>query len=272
MGLQREKGHTRGLLRAEVAHRRELSPSFIRITLTGDDLARYQPLGADQWFRLFISTSPGSLDRLPASLGLLSYALFRRIPEDVRPVLRNYTTRAFRPAQGDRRAELDVDFVLHLPHGPEPAGPAVTWAQTCQPGDEVALIDEGITFLPAADVGRVLIAGDESALPAIAGILGSAAPDLVGTALIEVPTEADRLDLPAHPGIEVRWLVRGEVADHGAGVLDAVAAVELDRADQVWTAGEAGLVAGVRRAAVAQGVPKSRITFVGYWRKGRPAY
>ena len=87
----------------------------MRVTLGGGEIDQFQPMGYDQWFRIFqpLGGDEG-LERLPAKANkLFGYLKYLRIPDGVRPVMRNYSVRAFRPATADTGAELDVDFVLH---------------------------------------------------------------------------------------------------------------------------------------------------------------
>ena len=65
----------------------------------------------------------------------------------------------------------------------------------------------GIEFAPG-EAGRVLLVGDETAVPAVAGILRDLPPDAVGTAVLEVPQTEDVQDLVAPAGVEIRWLPR----------------------------------------------------------------
>ncbi|MEV5504712.1 siderophore-interacting protein [Nonomuraea fuscirosea] len=74
-------------------------------------------MGYDQWFRLFLPVSANSLTRFPPRLTTLGYARFLTISKTDRPVLRNYSVRACRPAG----PEIDVDFV---PHGSAADGTA----------------------------------------------------------------------------------------------------------------------------------------------------
>lgn len=82
-------------------------------------------MGHDQWFRLFLPVSANSLTRLPPRLTTLSYARFLTISKTDRPVLRNYSVRARRPA-GPEGPEIDVDFVLHGSAADGTAGPATS--------------------------------------------------------------------------------------------------------------------------------------------------
>ncbi|GIH97911.1 siderophore-interacting protein [Planobispora siamensis] len=72
-------------------------------------------MGYEQWFRLFLPVSGDSLTRLPGKPTTLSYARYLTIPKSSRPVLRNYSVRAYRP----EGPELDVGA---------PAGVEVTGA------------------------------------------------------------------------------------------------------------------------------------------------
>jgi NADPH-dependent ferric siderophore reductase len=261
------------LLTLHVLRRTRISPSFVRVTLGGDDLARFTPLGADQWFRLFLPVAGGALTRLPNKLDTLSYLRYLTISKTERPVLRNYSVSGFR-TDGRTGPELDIDFVVHGSAADGSAGPAATWAQECVPGDAVAILDEGVLFVPPKGTARYALVADETALPALAGILASLAPDAAGTAVIEVP-HADDVRSLAHPAdMEVRWSVRAHAhADHGGAARDAVLDMVLDTPVHenayCWVAGEQALVAAVRRHWVRNGVDKHRISFTGYWRASR---
>lgn len=176
MTSTRVKPETAQLVTLRVLRSQRISPHFVRVTLGDGDIGQFKYLGFDQWFRLFIPVSDDSLSRLPnaTKVNLPMYLKYLRIAKTDRPVLRNYSVRAFRP----EGPELDVDFVVHG-HGDD-AGPAATWAQNCKTGDPVAVIDEGCGFNPDASLRRVTLVADESGLPAAAGILASLDADVTG--------------------------------------------------------------------------------------------
>ena len=134
------------LLTLHVVRRRRLSPSFARVTLGGPDLARFTPMGWDQWFRLFLPVAEGTLARLPNRLDTFAYMRYLAIAKTERPVLRNYTVAGYR-ADGESGPELDVDFVLHGSAADGTAGPAATRAGACGPRSPCALLDDGWAFL-----------------------------------------------------------------------------------------------------------------------------
>ncbi|MFD1714912.1 siderophore-interacting protein [Amnibacterium flavum] len=255
------------ILHAHVLRTERVSPSFQRVTITGEALRRYAPLGYDQWFRLFLP-APGHNDmKLPKNPGgLLGYARFLAIPKASRPALRNYTTRAYRHGvEGGALPELDIDFVLH---GDE--GFASGWAARAQPGDEVALLDEGILYVPHETTRRHLIITDETGLPALAAIGESLPRDAVGDAVLEVADRADAelMTLPA--GMTLHVLERAEGLHPGSAALARVEELALD-VDGLYpfAVGESSLATGARRHFVSErGLPKEQMTFCGYWKAG----
>ncbi|MCM6774918.1 siderophore-interacting protein [Nocardia sp. CDC159] len=264
------KPEQREILTAEVLSSKQISPNFVRVTIGGPGLAGFTAMGYDQWFRLFLPGRHGL--RLPTAASNLWYAQYLMMGKEHRPVVRNYTVRAWRPAgEGEfgESGELDIDFAMH---GTDT--PACGWASGVSPGAEVGLLDEGIMYQAPEHTSYSLLVGDESALPAIAGVLRSAPRDLRGAAYIEIthPDDAQKLDEP--DGVQVNWLLRTDpTAAIGSVAQEAVRTAELP-AQGVYgfVAGEQKLASGVRRHLVDErGIPKADVTFTGYWRVGRSA-
>jgi NADPH-dependent ferric siderophore reductase len=263
------------LLHLTVLRTERLSPHWMRITLGGGDIARFSPMGYDQWFRIFLPLGGDEgLERLPAKAHkLLGYLKYLRIPDGVRPVMRNYTVRAFRPARGERGAELDVDFVLHGSAADGTAGPASRWAETCARGESVVIIDEGLAFNPARGTDRVLLVADETGLPAIASICSTLPPDASGLAIIEVPSAQDRLDFARPSGVDLLWITRDPADKPGEPALLALSELPEARLPSgpfhAYIVGEQALPTGARRHLVTErAVDKDLVSFCGYWRAG----
>ncbi|WOF22679.1 siderophore-interacting protein [Microbacterium betulae] len=269
---RRVKSETQDLLRLTVQRTERLSPHWLRVTLGGGDVDRFRPMGFDQWFRLFLPVrGEAGLERVPPKANrMLGYLKFLRIPEGMRPAMRNYTVRAHRPADGSRGAEIDVDFVVHsAPDGT--MGPAPTWALEVEAGEDVAIIDEGLFFDPGRGTRRVVLVSDETGLPAVAGICASLPSDAAGIAIVEVPSAEDALEFARPDGVEVRWVVRDDArARPGAAALAALDAAALpDGGFHAFAAGEQQLATGARRLLVNErGVAKTDVDFCGYWRLG----
>lgn len=251
-----------GLVLAEVVRTQRVTPNMMRVTLGGADLARYEYLGFDQWFRLALPVRGESgLERMPSRFDVGGYMKFLALPKNTRPIVRNYTVRAFREEDG----ELDVDFVSHGDDGV--AGP---WAATVQPGARVAFIDQGCGW-KGADSDWNLVVADESALPAAAGILRDLPREATGHAIIELFDERDRQDVQAPAGVTVHWLTRDHDEKPGARALPALRELEFPEGEPyAFCVGEQALAAGARRHLVKErGLSKHQVTFSGYWRLGQ---
>ena len=208
------------LARVSVRSVERLSPSFARIELVGDDLADFGNDGPslDQRIKLFFPAAPGVLPELSAEDW---YAEWLALPDDERPRMRTYTIRSIEGEGIEKR--LYVDFVLH----PGAHGPGSDWAGAAEPGDEIMVAGPklgepygGIEWLPG-DATRLLLVGDETAVPAIVSILESLPADATGSAFLEVPVAGDVQEVAAPEGLKVTWLPR-EGAPVGGPALAAV--------------------------------------------------
>jgi NADPH-dependent ferric siderophore reductase len=175
--------------------------------------------------------------------------------------LRSYTARR----QDAVRRELEIDFVLHGD------GPAATWAAAARPGALLGVA--GGSPLGDRPARHLLLAGDETALPAITRILAAAAPDTRGLVLVEVADAAEEQPLAAPAGVEVRWLHRGAVPP-GQGTLLADAVAALDPPGQAdlfaWVAAESAAVRAVRADLRGRWeLGRAQHHAIGYWRRGR---
>ncbi len=175
--------------------------------------------------------------------------------------LRSYTARR----QDSSAGEVEIDFVLHGD------GPAASWAAAAVPGAVLGVAGGGSLGERAA--GWLLLAGDETALPAISRILAAADPTAVGVALIEVAGPEEEQPLPAPEGVAVRWLHRdGVVPGESTLLADAVAALEPPVAADVfaWVGAESAAVRTIRADLRGRwGLGRAQHHAIGYWRRGR---
>ncbi|WP_257476929.1 siderophore-interacting protein [Acidipropionibacterium jensenii] len=298
--------------RVTVATRTDLSPHFVRLVLRGEDLDIFGTGGLDQRIKLVFPNPDGSwLDLgLDDPRALAAGDWYQRwldaAPESRNP-FRTYTVRRIDP----RRRELTVDLAVH-----GAAGPGSRFAQGARPGDELIVVGPdgrspdsrlGIDFHPGP-ARHLLLAGDETAAPAVCSILESLADDGPGRwqvhAYLEVPDAEDFLPIGTTDGIQLTWLARTEVL--GGALIAAVrrfcrehpevvsagsprsASAPLEDVDvdrellweapervpggefYAWIAGEAAVVRTLRRLLVGElGVDRARVAFMGYWRAGR---
>lgn len=246
----------------EVQETLSLTPHLRRVVLGGDgfDGLAFKE-ATDQYIKILFADPSLGLSR-PYDLD----SLRGRIPTDRMPVTRTYTIRRI-----DRAArQIWVDMVVHGDTGL--AGP---WARQVRPGETVSFFGPGGAYSPRTDADFHLLAGDESAVPAIAAALehlARAAPEARGVALIEVADAQEELDLEAPDGVEIRWLHRGGAfTPERARLVNAIAELSLPDGDvQVFVHGERGQMKRARRLLVTErGLDRKAMSLSAYWAAGR---
>ena len=255
-----------GLVTARVESAERISPAFVRVSLSGEQLLGWRNLGFDQWFRLAIPVAGDNtrFDRLSERFDMRGYLRYLTLPRATRPAIRNYTVREF----DARTGQLDIDFVIH-DSDPDHAGVAAPWAQGLPVGDIVALIDQGCGYRTVPGARQVVLVGEETALPAVLGILRDLPEDATGHAIVEVPSDADRQPVEAPAGVSVHWLAREAGAAPGVAALEELRGLSPfpDGPVSGFVAGEQKLAAGGRRHLVGErGLDRSAVDFCGYWR------
>ena len=178
-----------------------------------------------------------------------------------RPIIRTLTPLGFEPGP----LELDVDVVRHG-HGPLSA-----WADALRAGHRVAVSGTGRGYEIEPTARSFLLAGDESALPAISLLLQALPRQAEVRVLVEVQHLDARLELPAHPGATVQWYELEPGSRPGDALVVAVTNAPLEPDVRVWAAGEAAAMQRIRRRLFDErGMPRSRAVVRGYWKHARP--
>ncbi|MFJ2499383.1 siderophore-interacting protein [Streptomyces sp. NPDC087539] len=255
-GRHAEKvGYPIGIRETEVVRVTTVGAGLLRVTLGGAGTEGFQAHSPDEHVKLIFPDPDGTL-RLPEPNGaLLSWP---------RPALvsREYTVRRYDQAAG----EIDIDIAAH------DGGLASDWARAARPGDVMHLAGPpGGLIVPHA-YDRYLLAGDITALPAIARRLEELPRSAKGWAFVEVVDAAQEIELSAPEGVEVRWLHRGDLpAGTGDALERAVTAVTVPEGERVyvWVAGEAGQIKPLRRWARDElRLDRADHDITGYWKRG----
>ncbi|MBC2875435.1 MULTISPECIES: siderophore-interacting protein [Streptomyces] len=235
-----------------------LTPRMLRLRVGGETLRGFAAgRTADERVKLFFP-APG--ERAPALPEIGPTGM--RYPEGAAiPHARSYTVRRFDPAT----LELDIDFVVHGD------GRAVDWARRARPGDLLGIAGPTGGWTPAPEADVHLIAGDETALPAIATMLERIPSGARALVIAEVADEDDEQYLEAPPGTEIRWVRRDRAGWRSPTPMER-AVRELAWPEGVvhaWVAGEASAVRAVRRHLLHErGLERSALDASGYWRHG----
>ncbi|CAN7287898.1 siderophore-interacting protein [Phenylobacterium sp. LjRoot164] len=274
-----------------------LSPHLSRLTFEGPQVRQMATLAPDQRIKIFFPDPQGR----PPAMAITPdwYARYKKQDVETRPPMRTYTIRALRAQDG----EVDVDFVLH-----GETGPASTWATRAQAGERLQIMAPNAAFegdgggyewKPPQGLKTLLLIADETALPAVAGILEelAALPQPPQTQLfIEIPDQDDEIPLAAWPELAVEWMPR-KLGAPGALMIaaaqraavptatraaPALADIDVDEAIlwdvsapgdagfYGWVAGEAAAVLAIRRLLITERkVDKASLNLMGYWREGR---
>lgn len=209
---------------AQVLRREQLSPHLVRLTLVVDGFASTGV--PDEWVGLVV---PGQFQ------------------------VRYYTVRSY-DAGAEGRGELVLDVVVHE------VGLVTEWASTDCVGDRVVITEAKGSFELPADAEWLMLVGDLTALPAMAGIAES----------VNLPTRvwAQVSDTDLHQGYlpasaELTWL------DDRTALADVVAGLEWpDTPGYFWMAGESADMRAIRKHLMRdRQLSASAYDVMGYWRR-----
>jgi NADPH-dependent ferric siderophore reductase len=231
-----------------------LGPRMIRVTVTGSDLAGLTVEQPAASVRLLLPP-PGSKELVVPSWNGNEFLM----PDGRRPTLRTLTPRRVEPAT----LELDVDVVVH------DGGPLSEWAQSAGPGDAAAVSGPGRGYTVDTDAPAFLLAGDETAIPAISQLLAAMPPSTPVQVHIEIARPDARLALPDRANTTVDWYHLPRRASAGSALVDAMRDVSFDPRARIWIAGEAAAMQAIRRHLFQErGVARAQATVRGYWKLG----
>ena len=241
----------------------DVTPTMRRLVLGGDQLEAFErdgfelpefvSLGFDDHVKIFFPDPVTGTHVLPTQLE-------RRIEwsDDPAPIARSYTVRSF------DGTEVAIDVVVHS------AGVATAWALACAPGDPIWLAGPKMGMLLPESTDWLLLAGDETALPAIARCLEELPAGMPAQVIVEVDGPESEQDLQAPDGAEIRWLHRGG-AEPGTTTLleDAIREADWWPGEAfAWVAGETMTLRPIRALLREErGMPRERLDIAAYWRR-----
>ncbi|MFD4367753.1 siderophore-interacting protein [Rhodococcus sp. NPDC058521] len=244
-----------GMRNLTVLRKEMVGSALLRLTLGGSELEGFESHTADEHVRFVFPDDDGTL-RLPEKDGLVL-----KWPRPM-PISREYTVRRY----DAESLELDIDFALHK------GGFASDWAEAAEPGNRIHVAGPpgGLVVPDAYD--RYLLAGDITALPAIARWLEWLPGEASGWAFIEVTDSSEEIALHPPANVEVQWLHRGAAEPGTSDLLEkAVCSVTVpeDERTYAWVAGEATSLKPIRKWIRNElGLAKDDCDIAGYWKKG----
>jgi NADPH-dependent ferric siderophore reductase len=224
--------------RVTVAAVDDVTPAMRRITFASDALRTFTSAAHDDHVKIFFPAADTTVGR-------------------------DFTPRRFDAAL----ARLTVDFAMH------PTGPAANWARQAKPGDVVEIGGPRGSLVVPDDFDWYLMAGDETALPAIARRLEELRPGVPVTTVVVVANDAERQDITTAAAWTPVWVTRDR-STHGdeAELRHALDDITLPAGDgHAWLAGESAMTRSLRTYLIDdRGHPADRVRAAGYWKRGAP--
>jgi NADPH-dependent ferric siderophore reductase len=233
------------------------SPRLVRVTFVGPDLDGLSIEDPAASVRLLLPLD-GALEPVTPMWNGNEFLL----PDGSRPLIRTFTPRRVDPAT----RELDVEIVMHG------SGAASDWASTTEPGRVAAIAGPGRGYAVDRDAAAFILAGDETAIPAISQLLEVLPESADVQVRIEITDAFAEVELPEHPHAAVEWRVLPAGGPPGEALVAAMLEMEIPAGARVWAAGEAAAVQRIRTNLFKErGFPREQAVVRGYWKTGRNA-
>ncbi len=143
------------------------------------------------------------------------------------------------------------------------------WAEAAEAGNPAAISGPGRGYTVDDEAPGFLLAGDETAIPAIGQLIEAVPAATPVQAHIEIAHPDARLALPDHPSTTVEWHLLAPGARSGDALVAAVRTATFVPGTRVWAAGEAAAMQAIRRHLFEErALPRPRATVRGYWKQG----
>lgn len=239
--------------RARLAERDWLTPAYVRVRLESEEFADFGSAGSDDHIRVFFpDADPATVEQLRAAPN------------------REYTPLAW----GENW--LDVEFAIHGDPAVGTAGVAAAWAATAPIGAVAGVGGPRGSKVLDGRPDAWLLAGDETAVPAMRRFAGLMDADAIGRIYVEVTDVAHELPIAAPAGVVVEQVHRGGTAPGAAlaSRLQALSAADRPAGDILgFIAAEQSIVKPGRELLLERwGVPAEQMIVKGYWKRGEIEY
>lgn len=213
------------------------TPRVRRIVLGGHSLKTFVTDLPAQWVKIFL---PGGT---------------------AQPVGRAFTIYSFDTIN----SQLTFDIALH------DGGPMSDWALTAKPEDALQLAGPRGGFKGVTPRSWLLMAADETGLPAVAATVRRLPADLEVHVFAEVADESERQFLETQPNVRVRWIYRNGTSSQEPETLSEVLRYSPLPATggDAWIAAEASAIRSIRTQLLRdRGFELGRVQAAGYWKRG----
>lgn len=239
-----------------VTRTEELAPHYRRIYLSGEALERtfpYVRLAPTDHVKVYFPPEGHEKVTLPER----GPSGFGPDVDGGKPHFRDYTVCGYL----EESNELVLEFTTQGP------GRASRWGAAAAPGSQLGVLGPRSNIIFPENYAHYLLAGDETALPALARFLEELPPAASVRVIAEVASVSERVELPKRPGAVVSWVYRD---DAGSLVSEVLKEPLPDNDDWfLFAAGEAGALRELRQHfRLELGLPRERVVLDGYWMRG----
>lgn len=241
-----------------VTRKEYITPHYIRIYLTGKDIA------------LFDNTTIGVNNKIlipPKGINQIHFPEFdyenmrwKPQPDEIRPFVRTYTHRGI----DLEKQEIWIDFVAH---GDE--GPASAWAISAETGDVLGvMMHDGKSELYSKADAYVL-AGDATAIPVISAILEDLPETAKGVCILEVYDRNEIQKFKTKADIHFFWLFN-ENPQEGSELAEVIKHLSLPEESKFgYVAAEFSSVKEIRNyLRKEKGWKQEELYAYSYWKSG----
>lgn len=244
----------------QVVRSQRIAPHLQRITLGGESLRGFPVQSHGSHIKIFLPRAHQQHPQLPQ----LTAQGIQWPPAEERPITRTYSVRAYRADTN----ELDIEFVMHGEG--EDSGPAAHWAAHAQVGDYLGVAGPGGPDPLLAPADWHLLAGDMTALPAIAALLETLPANAQGCVFIETDLATNKFELIHPDNISVHWITRDPQRELLVEAIKQVAPPIGVSSISAFIAGENVAVVSSRDYLRATyGLTKKNLYAIPYWRRGQ---
>ncbi|MEJ6019552.1 siderophore-interacting protein [Corynebacterium sp. H113] len=244
---------------ATVVDKRGLSPELLRVYLHCEVLQELHLPHSDHYIKLAFPPAEATYT-WPFSVSEIR----QELPREQWPLTRTYTVHSVNSHTGS----FALDFVLHGDDS-DNGGLASTWARNVEPGDTIAFLGPGGAWHPTDDYEHFILAGDETAAPAMMTAVEMLPATATADVYLEVASPQSTFDFPTREGVNLHWITRGS-SRPGSQLSDVLRSNGIPAQRTAWFVhGVAEMIKDVRRFLfIDNDVAKSDVSISGYWRLG----
>lgn len=241
-------------VKARVLNKAQVSTNFLRITFTSGEFENF-PKNCEGWYIKLAFDEKGQALRSTAEKNAQAIIAAKQC------TLRSFTIRSI-----DHQSHtLSIDCALH-----SNIGTARAWLSEAQINDEIYITHPGPVALTEPSADWFLLAGDSTALAAIAVNLEKLPAQAEGYAVLEVASTEDKIELNAPQGIKIHWLINPKPHEQPSELATTVKQLDwLGGTPSIWVACEFDTMKEMRSYfRLKSSIDKSQYYLSSYWKSG----